>query len=357
MLDLPRCPECSVPLPFTETRRWLNNGDIVQSQNPAARLGFLECENLDPLFHNLGEIIGMSIEPVIVKLDAMATEHYLSRLIPQEIKDRVVAMEMDPISFVAPIQIFCHVIGYGKHSFLEYRYRRDENDYCVFRVEHPYSVPLCAGGGCGSLAAVAGGEHDVTYREVAPGVYEFRTTWTEYPEVIREEFPLREYRHRDADLELERCPGCGGPKALSRFHWDLDEGVITDRRNGRRMAALGPEVLDHLFQALENELGETIPRAVVEAQRRFAKTGFYSLEEIRDFDRLRLDLALKGQGNLRELEKNMRGMSMRVENAAGHLLLVGMMQGLFELAFGVESLVEWELSPQGDLWLEVLPKP
>lgn len=355
MLDIPRCPECSVPLPFTETRRWLNNGDIVQRENPHARFGFLECENLDPLFHNLGQIVGMSIEPIVVKLDALATAHFMSKLVPKEIKERVEAREMDPISFAAPVQIFCHVLGYGKHSFLDYRYQRDEDDYCVFRVEHPYSVPLCAGGGCGSLTAVVGGEHDVTYREVSPGVYEFRTSWTEYPEVVRDHSPIQEYNHRDGDLELERCPGCRGPLALGGFEWDLDEGVITDRRNGRRMAALGPEVLDHLFDALEEELGEVIPRAVVEAQRRFTKTGFYSLEEIKDPDVFRLELALKGQGNLRELTKNMHGLSMRVENAAGRLLLVGMMQGLYELAYGVESLVEWELSPQGDLWLEVIP--
>ena len=44
-----------------------------------------------------------------------------------------------------------------------------------------------------------------------------------------------------------------------------------------------------------------------------------------------------------------------MENAALPLLTVGLTQGTFEKAFDVNSEVEWELSEDGDLNIEVSP--
>jgi hypothetical protein len=51
-----------------------------------------------------------------------------------------------------------------------------------------------------------------------------------------------------------------------------------------------------------------------------------------------------------------QGMSMRVDNAANHLLTVGIAQGYFERAFDIRSHVEWELSVEGDLLVEATPQ-
>jgi len=335
---------------------WLDNGDIVQRLNPSARVGFMECENLDPVFHNLGDIIGMNIEPLVVKIAARAVEYYMNNLIPREIKEKIIRKEMNPEPLALPINTYCHVIGYGKYEYLRSRYERDEEDYVVYRVTRPFSAPLVAGALAGALSATVGGEHEVTYREVEPGVFEFTTSWTEYPEVVREKFTLRQYRHRRGDLELERCPSCGTPAAFRDYRWELEEGLIFDRRTGRRMALLGPEILDHLFEALEEELGPDIPRAVVEAQRRFTRTGYYSAGEVQNRREFRLQLALRGMGNLREIEMGEKGLLMRLENAAGYLLLVGTMQGLYELAYGTESQVEWLVSRDGFLEVKVTPR-
>jgi hypothetical protein len=49
-------------------------------------------------------------------------------------------------------------------------------------------------------------------------------------------------------------------------------------------------------------------------------------------------------------------MRMRVDNATCYLMTAGLAQGLFEMAFDVESYVEWELSQEGDLEVEVTPQ-
>jgi len=355
-MDVNVCPECKVPEPFNQGQVWLNNGDIVQRANARVRLCFIECENLDPLFENIGDIIGMPIEPLVINIAARGTEKYMDSLIPEAVKEMIEAKQMDPQIFAETIMTYCHIIGFGKYEFVDARYEKDKEDYSTFRIEAPFSLPEAAGAITGVVSAMVGGEHAVTYREISPGLYEFITRWTEYPEVLKEKLQTSPHRHRDGDLELERCTTCGVPAALSGFRWHLDRGLIINGHTGRRMAMLGPELLDALFRALEAELGETIPRVAVEAQRRFTKTGFYSIEEVSDEGDFRTQLALRGLGNLQEIKMGSRGMSMRIDNAAGHLLTVGMAQGLFEMAFDVESDVEWELSEEGDLELEVRPK-
>lgn len=150
------------------------------------------------------------------------------------------------------------------------------------------------------------------------------------------------------------CEECGVPKAFSEYRWHLDEGLIVNEETGRRMALLGPELTDRLFESLETELGETIPEVIVEALRRIVKSGF-SVLGIGGAEELRTQLALRGMGNLQEIKMSPRGIQMRVNNASGYYMTMGMAQGLFELAFDNESAVKWELSENGDLLLEVIP--
>jgi hypothetical protein len=121
------------------------------------------------------------------------------------------------------------------------------------------------------------------------------------------------------------------------------------------MGIIHPSVLDPIFEELEQELGEAIPEVVIEAQKVFTKTGFYSPEEIRNEEDFRTQLALRGMGNLRDLKMNAEGLRMRLENVCMHLMVIGLVQGLFELAFDTRSGVEWELSEQGDLEVEITP--
>lgn len=86
------------------------------------------------------------------------------------------------------------------------------------------------------------------------------------------------------------------------------------------------------------------------------KRGFYTIEDARDEGDFRAQFALRGLGNLREWKMGMQGMSMSIDNAACYLMTVGMVQGLFELALDTESFVDWELSEEGNLEIEVTPR-
>ena len=95
---------------------------------------------------------------------------------------------------------------------------------------------------------------------------------------------------------------------------------------------------------------------MVEAQRRFVKTGFYSIQEVSSEEDFRNQLALRGLGNLKEIKMGRKGARACIDSPVMHLMVVGMIQGLFEMAFNTDSNVEWELSEESDLRIEVTPR-
>jgi len=94
---------------------------------------------------------------------------------------------------------------------------------------------------------------------------------------------------------------------------------------------------------------------VIEAQKNLVKKGFHSMPELNNEGDFRTQLALRGIGNLREMKSGPKGLRMLIENSSCYLMVAGLAQGLFEMAFDVESHVEWDVSENGDFELEVTP--
>ena len=364
MTEFKRCEECGVPDQTAIDRQWLNSGVIVQRGNVLQRTGYLETANLGPLYAGIAEIIGLPLDRLIVESTRKGGGRYVRGILPSGIQENVRggSLTLEPI--IAALLFTAELSGYGKCSLVELRFdtaaevsvEAHAGDFVTLRIEDPYSIAPVAGVFNGATEEVTGLPFTVGYQETSPGVYDIKVSVGEHAGEIVERLEPHEYHHRDGDVELERCSTCGLPKALSVYKWDEERGTITDTRKGRRMVGVGPYVMDPLFEELEEELGDAIPHAVVESQRRFVKTGFYSVDEVRDFDDYRTELALKGMGNLRELKMSPEGMRMRIESTDCYLMMVGLMQGIFEMAFDVESNVEWEISGEGDLEVRVTPK-
>lgn len=355
LFEIRVCEECGVPEPFARSHRWLSDGSMVQAMNERARVAFLECEFIDPLFQLIGRIIGLPIEHLVVNITARGCQLYMESIIPQEVRYNVREGVVSPPAVAMPIIDFCHIIGYGRYSFVGYKFEGKKDDYCTIRIYRPFSVLEAAGAFAGVIACLVGGEHSVSYREVEPKLYEFTTQWTKYPEILKERLRLQVHNPRRGDVELPRCRSCGTPKAYSRCRWDLKNGVILNTMTGRRMALLGPGLLDSVFEALEWELGETIPQTVVEAQRRNAKAGLRFIV-LSDFKSVRDQLAFRGLGEVLEYRAQREGVYLQVANPTLHLMLAGMVQGGYEKAYDLDSVVEWELGTEGILSIQVRKK-
>jgi hypothetical protein len=356
MEALDTCPECNVPKIITSENSWLDNGDIVQSRNDRSRMIFIETENLDPLFMGIGQIIGVDIGHMVITAGRRAIRGYLRSFVPAEVREKIKAGELDYEPIDAAFRDIAGINGTGRYERVDKRHERDERDYDTVSISEPHSVPLAVSAHVGAIEILTDVEQGYTYEEKSPDFYHITTFPSPHPEEMKKRLWFQPHEHTDGDIALERCATCGGPQLLSFYRWYPERGVVKNMNTGRRMAMQGDVLLDPVFQELEDELGDVVPRAVVEAQRRFTTGGFYTLEDITDEGDFRTQLALRGLGNLNELSMKREGMRLRLENAALPMIVVGIAQGFFEMGFGIDSSkAEWELSEDGTLEAEVKP--
>ncbi len=350
------CPECGVPSYITRELLWLDSGVIVQSRDPGHRVVFIECENLDPLFAGIGNIIGRSIETVVIESRRRGARDYVAQFMSDETREAIRRREVD-ISPIIDFQMNSTLMmGFGKAELMGFRLEYDDDDLLEIKVENPFSVPLWCGTIAGACEAIVGGEWGVTCRELPQDIIEISAFRHEHSVETKGIALRKEYSYVQGDIELEKCPVCGGPAVLSRFRWQPEEGLIGSAYTDRRISINGETGLQEVFVELEKELGETIPTTVIEAQRRFVRGGFYSIEGLMSEADFRTQFAYRGLGNLSEFWMGATGLHMRLENPTLHLSVIGFAQALFELAFGVESDVDWSVSGEGDLFVDATPR-
>ncbi len=358
MPEINICPRCGIPLFISSQHVWLDNGIIQTKEQESQRLVFFECGSLDPLFDGISEIIDMSIEHLVIDASRRSTRSYMDHVVPDDIKEMIRAGEIQLDLVFDSTFLIWRAMGYGKLSLVKVRYENDPNDFITVLAERPYSVPLAVGNFAGSIQAMVGGEPGIVYEETRPGVYKITIFHAENPSELKDRLRWKgfEREYKSGDIELERCPVCSAPSALSEFNWDQANGGIRSTVTGRRMVMTGPSMIDPIFDDLEEELGGTIQSVVVEAHKRFVRSGFFGVEEVVGEEEMRDQLALRGLGNLTELKMNSKGVQLTMENIALPLLMVGLTQGLFEKAFDRLSYVDWELTADGTLLVEVKPK-
>ncbi len=353
MNPIDRCPECGVPKHVTSEHMWLSSGVLVQSRESRNRMVFMECENLDPLFHGVEELIGMPIEHLVIESKRKGVRSYLDNLVPEVTKDLLHKRELDWKPINDGFRAIAGMTGYGSYEVLDYRFEKDVDDYITETISEPYSVPLACGDMAGAFEILFGYDLGVRYEKLSDDLYQFTCFVSSHPAELIGRLRSQRSEIKKGDIEFERCASCGGPMDLTDYRWHPGRGVIESISNGKRMVLTGME-LNAIFGELEEELGDVIPRAVVEAQRRFVRTGFYDIEGM-GRKGMRNQLALRGLGNIVELKSNERGLTIRIENAFLHLILVGLVQGLYECTYDIDSQVEWELSQDNVLEVEVYP--
>jgi hypothetical protein len=349
------CPECGVPRRINKEHIWRPNGTIVERKNPDHRMVFIERETLVETFKGIEEIIGIPIERIIIESQRRSTFDSVDHMLPAAVK--AIVRWAGAKLIARDIASLGKINGMGDIRLASLRRIKGRDDYITLIIREPYSLPHFCGNFAGAMEAVDRREVAMSYKEIAPDEYEITANISSHPLELQERLQRKTYRYKEGHIALEKCPVCGGPMVLSQYVWHFDRGVIESRTSRRRMVLIGPATQEAIIDELEIELGESIPQAVVEAQRRFARTGFYSMDGIGSAQDFRMHLAKRGMGNLQEIEWEENRLFIRLENPCLHLVTAGFIQGLFELASGSEADMVWELAQDGDLTVEVTPKP
>jgi hypothetical protein len=355
-MEIEVCPRCLVPTQFVTIHEWTGGGTIYQSGDPEHRMALIECDNIDPLFKEIETLIGVPIERMVIESKRRDAASYMNKVIPPDVKEKVQSLEIDVAPLIEALNMIGFILGYGNSRLVRVEYVNSPDDYVIERIKEPYSIPFWCADLAGSSEAVTSREHDVNYKMIGEEEVEIKAWPSPRPVELTSRFQLKEYPYLEGDLELEKCPECGGPVGLSDYAWSPDRGIIQMKSTGRRVVMIGPSYLNAVFNELESELGEDIPRIVVEAQRIFTKQNVYSPNEVGEMQEFRKLLGLRGLGNLREFNMQGKSLNVTIMNAAIPLLLVGLMQGYFEDVTGLDSHADWEVGEEGTLSIKISSK-
>lgn len=325
---------------------WNDNGTIVQRRNANNRLCLYEAEGLRKLIANIEELVGMPVDRIIVEGKRKASLQYLRDAFP-DFKLKMARMLRSRV--YGSLSDMGAVFGFGRYELLDFR----RKEHVKVFGRNIYCLPLL----CGDLIATFNlVEEKQAKLDIADkdGGYEITVrAGGEYDEETSRRLQKSVIVPRPGDYELEGCPGCGVPQALKEYKWDQGEGVMTDTVTGRHMAFLGPEEIEIILRELEVELGEDIPRTIVEAQRQYVIEALGQSEFEKSPGYLRRQLAMRGLGNLVDLDLANERLDVVVENASPSLLVAGIMQGIYELITGNTSSYDLDRDGDGTLRMTV----
>ncbi len=364
-----RCEACGVPVMIGQELRWGDNGVITLANSPRNRMVFFESNTIDNMFRGIEEIIGEPIEPLVIESRRRETRRFMERNFPFEVRNVNLLGDVDmkvdgsPYSrsimesftrlrrdLTERVTAIGSVFGYGNISLSDKWERGEDYPWRTQVIRNPYSVPLWVADTLGTVEAFEGVDMTVRYEEIGEDTMRVSTFPGEHPLELEKRLKRRHYDFKPGRLSYERCPECDIPLEISRYGWNLKEGIITASDTGRRVAILGPLALEAILDDLETIHGKPIVEAAVEAQRRFVRSRV-SVEESKSlassFGSL---MAPRGLGNVVRFEADERHAGAAIENSCIHFMVIGIAQALYELALGRESSsLEWELAEDGDL--------
>ena len=182
MSEWKACKECGVPRVLTKEYLWLDNGDIVQARDQRDRIVFTECENLDPLFRGIEEIIATPISHVVIDCVRRTYRTYCGLFLPKNVDELVKKKRLDLKSLDDGLAALAAPMGVGRYGFVDMRCEWDDGDFYTVSVSEPNSIPMCVAAHCGAIEAIQGRDHGVRYAEKTPGVFEITEDIADRPE-------------------------------------------------------------------------------------------------------------------------------------------------------------------------------
>lgn len=363
------CEKCGVPKLVGSGLKWENNGVISLSGSSRNRMVLLESETIDRIFKGIETLIGLPIEHVIIESRSRETRRFIERAFPPDIRNIIDNKELsleERISKMSPkeradlhskmryitqtVIDIGRMYGYGDQKTGELW---DLDADCPWRVQvvrNPYSLLFMSADNIGAVEAFERTNMWARYENVGEETYRIEVFPSDHAVDLKDRLKRKRFKFKPGEITYDLCPECGIPLAVSARIWDLSEGTITDPETGRYMSIFGPSSIDSICYDLENELGDEIPAAVIEATRRYSRKAWGVDNWNRDGLTFQQMLAVRGLGNLVRFEGDREHLDLTIENACLPLVMVGIIQALVEMAYKVgRSSYKWEMTDEGDL--------
>lgn len=350
------CPRCGVPRILTSEHKWGSNGTISLANDPTHHMVIVDNDALNHVLDSISVRIGMPVDNIVAEAKRRSGKHFMDAVL-RGIKG-VVARNListkvyEQLSKQVSMLGLGHarVAGYRKHSFLE------------GVAEDVYNGPAMAGDVCGAFESVEKRVGEVEFGFDDDGTFHLVVNAVEgqRPEYV-DRFHYQPPPVLPGRNVLELCPVCKAPLTIGlQYSFDMDRGIIREIKTGHRVVLIGVMTLNNLFNELEAELGEEIPRVIMNIERERVKNVI--LEKGKELDsseagylRYMKTLQPKGMGNGTHVSTSDMRVTARVDNPYFEPLVAGFLAGFYEATGGVEAKVEWTDSQAG--YVEVTLEP
>ncbi|MBN2026557.1 MAG: hypothetical protein JW854_07360 [Actinobacteria bacterium] len=372
MGELKLCKSCGVPVDIGKVYMWQAGGVIMERKDPERRAVIHDTEAFNKVCEDIEALIGVPIENMIIESRCRMNRRQQEALYPpwrRKIMKACLETFMGPglmgKTLGRPIEGMAQrltmevndigrSLGLGDVSLGDLWGKGEKYPHRENIIRNPYSLSCYCGDALGATEGWEDREMWVRYDETGDNTFRVTTYEGEHPIELQGRLQARFYAFKDGDIRHEPCPLCGVPASAARFVWNAGEGTVTDPDTGRRVIITDPLTLQAVFDDLEAELGEDIPRAIIASQRESMKSAGLKDNLGADGSVLKQMLATRGLGNLVRFETGGDGLQVTIENSCLHLLMVGMMQAAYEHLWEVEgSTYSWKLAEDGDLEVSI----
>lgn len=335
--------------------RWRPNGTLTLERDASHRMVILDGTALDHTLIGIAGRTGTALDDLIVEAKRKSARHFMDAVL-SGIKGTVARNLISARVYERLGEQLCN-LGLGRARVTSYRKRSSLEGV----ITDGYSGAGLTGDICGAFESVEGqsasawfevdGDGTVTCHIEAGGAGRPAPDMSAY--VAAPALPGRNV--------YELCPVCKAPSSLGRqYRFDLDRGVIIDRKTDNRVVLMGAMALTSMFGELASKLDADIPRMVMDIEKDRVRDLILEKGSDRDtgeagYLRYMRTLELKGMGTGRSADTSDGTLRARIDNPYYEPLVAGFLAGFYEATSGRESHVEWTEAARGYMDVTVTP--
>ncbi|HEY5494149.1 MAG TPA: hypothetical protein VIK15_06110 [Candidatus Anoxymicrobiaceae bacterium] len=342
------CPRCGVPRILTSEHRWLPNGTITLARDETHRMVFIDNDALNYTMASIGERLGVPLEAIIQEAKRKSGKHFMDAVLSGA--KGVIARNLISTRVYDQLSKQVSMLGLGSPEVSSYKRHR----YLDGVIRDAYSGPAITGDICGAFESVEGCAASASF-EVADG-----GTVRCHIEAGASARPEGNDRASYAPPPMmggrniyELCPVCKAPLSMGRqYAFEVDRGIIEDRRTGHRVVLISVMTLTNLFGELTAELGDDVPRMMADIEK--ARVRELISSKGKDLDtseagylKYMKTLELKGMGNGSAVSVSDGTIRARVDNPYYEPLIAGFLAGFYEATTGREASLAWTEGTSG----------